>query len=77
MPKFEVAIYNQEVCDEIAKGENHSLYDNEWADLHFIEVSAENEEGAKSQLQNRYPTEVICEGYFVRCPNSLQLLINR
>tara|TARA_B110000438_G_scaffold267388_1_gene282203 strand:+ start:100 stop:324 length:225 start_codon:yes stop_codon:yes gene_type:complete len=57
MPKFEVAIYNQEVCDEIAKGDNHKLFDDEWAELHFIEVSAENEEGAKAQLQNRYPTD--------------------
>jgi len=57
MPKFEVAIYNQEVCDELAKGESHSLFDDEWAELHFIEVSAENEEGARAQLQNRYPTD--------------------
>ena len=57
MPKYEVAIYNQEVCDEIAKGENHKLYDEEWADLHFIDVSAPNEEGARAQLQSRYPAE--------------------
>jgi hypothetical protein len=57
MSKYEVAIYNQEVCDEIAKGEGHALYDDEWADLHFIEVFAENEEGAKAQLQSRYPKE--------------------
>ncbi len=62
MPRFEVAIFNQEVCDLLAKGDSHKLYDDEWAELHFIEVSAENEEQVRAQLLNRYPAN---EGFVI------------
>jgi len=55
MPKFEVAIYNQQVRDLVAEGDSHEYYDDEWADIHFLEVSAENEGLAQVQIDGRHP----------------------
>ena len=55
MPKFEVAIYNQQVRDKVAEGDSHEYYADEWADLHFIEISAESEDHVRSQVNGRHP----------------------
>ena len=62
MPKYEVAIFNKEVSELVAKGDSHKLYDDEWAELHFIEINAEDEAHVRSQLLNRYPEK---EGFVI------------
>ena len=64
MPKFEVAIYNQQVRDLVAEGDSHEYYDDEWADIHFLEVSAENEGLAQVQIDGRHPMKNMLEGCF-------------
>ena len=57
MLKFEVGIYNQQVREMVAEGDSHEHYDDEWGDLHFLEVFAENEDQARVQVHERHPTE--------------------
>jgi len=53
--KYEVAVYNHFVKSSVRDGEkNRTGLSDDWADVHYIEVSAENPEQAKARLQNRF-----------------------
>lgn len=62
MADFEVAIYNQEVRDRVAEGKRHRDLTDDWADVHYIEISADDETDARSQVARKYPAH---RGYVI------------
>jgi hypothetical protein len=52
--KFEVGLYNKDVRDALADGVKHKNLDDEWADIHWIEVAATDEQDAQRRVQRRY-----------------------
>ncbi len=55
MPKYEVAIFNQEVRDAIARKEQHARYNDDWGTTQYIEIAALNEEMARSKVSQQHP----------------------
>jgi len=57
LPKrYEVAIYNERVKQSVREGDpNKTGLSDDWADVRYIEVQAENPEMAKTRLYSRYP----------------------
>lgn len=62
MKKFEIGIYNKKVRELVKMGERHKNLADSWADLHYIEVSANDEAEARAKLDRRYPA---AEGYVI------------
>ena len=62
MPKYEVAIYNEEVRQMIKQGDKHGFLDDDWADIHYIEITASDEREARDKAQSKYPPE---QGYVI------------
>jgi hypothetical protein len=60
--KFEVAIFNQEVVDMMAKGLRHRHLKDEWAETQYFEITAVSPEAARRKLEARYPPE---NGYVI------------
>jgi hypothetical protein len=56
MPKFEVSVYNEEVRAANKMGDAHEQYEDSWADPHYIEVQAPNEEVARERIEKQYPS---------------------
>lgn len=52
---YEVAVYNQEVREAMKSGERHSFLKDDWADIHWIEVRAYNQEAARQKIESKYP----------------------
>lgn len=57
MTKYEVAIYNSEVRERVEAGERHRDLSDEWADMHYIIVDAEDEDDARAAIERKYPSE--------------------
>jgi len=57
VPRFEVAIFNQEVRDCVKMQDKHEGFEDEWADTHYIQISAENEESARDKINRQYPPD--------------------
>ena len=55
MAKFEVAVYNAEVRQKMEEGERHSRFNDDWADIHYIEIEADNEEQARAKIEVMHP----------------------
>ena len=53
--KFEVAVYNKEVRQLMKEGERHRHLTDDWADIHYLEVTAEDERGARAKIEAKYP----------------------
>lgn len=60
--KFEVAIYNQEVKDLVAKHHKHEFLNDVWAERNYIEIEAASMEEAKKTAKRRYPKN---QGYVI------------
>jgi hypothetical protein len=41
--KYEVAIFNKDVRQQVKIGEKHKDFTDDWADMHYIVVTAMNE----------------------------------
>lgn len=54
---YEVAMYNAEVRRLVYEGEHHKQYPDSWADTHYIEIEAEDEEKAAGKIKNKYPPD--------------------
>ena len=54
MPKFEVAIFNQRVRDLMKMGGRHRHLEDNWADIHYIEVDASTSKVAKRKILERH-----------------------
>ncbi len=48
MAKFEFAVYTAEVRKNVAEGEHHRRFTDDWADMNYIEIEADNEEQARA-----------------------------
>ena len=57
MGKFEAIVYNEEVRQKVKEGEHHEQFTDEWADFHYIEIDADNENQARVNVETRYPSE--------------------
>ena len=68
MPDFEIAVYNQDVRDRVRNGERHRDLADEWADVHYIEVTADDETHARRIIERRYPGR---RGYIVEAVTSI------
>lgn len=62
MPQFEIAVYNQEVRDRVRNGERHRDLLDEWADTHYIELTADNKSQAWAVANRKYPSN---RGYVI------------
>lgn len=60
--KFEVGVYNQEVRRLVEDCERHAELEDAWADMHYIEVTAESKQDAKAIIARRYPAH---QGYVI------------
>ena len=56
MAKFEVAVYNADVRQKVADGKRHSRFTDDWADMHYIEIEADNEELARAKIEAMHPS---------------------
>ncbi len=56
MAKFEVAVYNAEVRQKVADDERHRRFTDDWADMHYIEIEADNEEQARAKIEVMHPS---------------------
>lgn len=56
MALYEVAIYNELVKRAVENGE-HANYSDEWADVHYIEISARDEADARRKILTKYPKD--------------------
>ena len=57
-----VSIYNKVVRGLVKENKSHSFFDDQWADTHTQDVTAENEVEARTKMANRYPPE---EGFVI------------
>ena len=55
MAGIEVAVYNAEVRACVADQRRHRDLNDEWADIHYIEIEADSVEQARDKAQRRYP----------------------
>ncbi len=55
MPKFEVAVYNADVREAVKLGDRHKEFEDDWADTHYIDIQAENEDKARARAAVKYP----------------------
>lgn len=55
MPKYEIALFNQNVRDLVKQGEAHELYEDSWADTHYVDVVAPSEAMARAKIDKQYP----------------------
>ena len=62
MPEFEVAIYNEEVREKVRSGSWHRDLNDDWAEIHYIEVKAKDENDANQQILRKYPKN---QGYVI------------
>ena len=56
MAKFEFTVYNAEVRQKVVDGDRHKRFADDWADLHYIEIEADNEEQARAKIEVMHPS---------------------
>ncbi|NQU61965.1 MAG: hypothetical protein HQ512_12610 [Rhodospirillales bacterium] len=57
MAKYEVTVFNQEVREKVEAGERHRQFKDDWADFHYIEITALSEQEAREKAKSRYPSD--------------------
>lgn len=57
MALFEITIYNKEVRKIVETGEHHERFSDSWADFQYIEVRANNEDQARSWVEEMHPND--------------------
>ena len=57
MTKFEVGLYNANVRQLVKEGKRHRDLTDEWADIHYFDVEAEDAEAARQKVARKYPAE--------------------
>lgn len=62
MPKYEVAVYNEQVRQMLKQGDKHEFLDDDWADIHYLEFTASGEQEARAKAHSKYPPE---QGYVI------------
>ncbi len=57
MATFEIAVYNQAVREKIKLGERHRELKDEWADIHYVEIEAEDMASARRKAEGKFPQD--------------------
>jgi hypothetical protein len=57
MPVFEITVFNQAVRDKLKAGERHREFKDEWADPHYVEISAQDEPDVRRKAAAKFPAE--------------------
>lgn len=52
---FEVALYNKDVRSLVKDNQSHAFFDDQWADTHFHDVIAKDENEARQLIAERFP----------------------
>jgi hypothetical protein len=52
---YEIGIFNARVRKALAEGTRDADLSDEWADIHYFEILAADERGARSKIERRYP----------------------
>ncbi|MCC7016897.1 MAG: hypothetical protein IT564_06815 [Rhodospirillales bacterium] len=55
MATFEIAVYNQAVREKLKLGERHRELKDEWADIHYVEIEAEDMASARRKAEGKFP----------------------
>jgi hypothetical protein len=55
VPVFEIGVFNAEVRAALNEGEHHKHLKDEWADIHYFEIEAPDQQQAMQQMTRRYP----------------------
>ena len=53
--KFEVAVYNKDVRRLMKEGKRHRDLKDDWADMHYIDISAADVTSARAKITQKYP----------------------
>jgi hypothetical protein len=59
---YEVGVFNARVRKALAEGVRDVALSDDWADIHYFEILATDEQGARTKLGRRYPAE---NGYVI------------
>ena len=62
MPKYEVAVYNENVRQMLKQGDKHEFLDDDWANIHYLEITADGEQEARSKANSKFPSG---QGYVI------------
>jgi hypothetical protein len=62
MPKYEVAVYNEDVRQMIKQGDKHEFLSDDWANINYLEIRADSEQQARSKASSKYPPN---QGYVI------------
>jgi hypothetical protein len=57
MSTFEVAVYNQTVREKVKEGEHHRELKDDWADIHYVEIEADNAAAARRKAEGKFPSD--------------------
>lgn len=59
MPRhtFEIGVYNAKVRDAVEAGRHHTDLRDEWADIHYLEIEADDEAEVRMTAARRFPAE--------------------
>lgn len=52
---YEIGIFNADVRRLNEEGESHPEFEDSWADMHYIEVRARDDDNALAQIERRFP----------------------
>ena len=55
MPKFGIALHNEEVRIAVKSGNKHDCFEDAWADTHYIEVMATTEDMVLAKIGKQCP----------------------
>ena len=55
MPTFEIAVYNQSVREKLKLGERHRELKDDWADIHYVEIEADDIATARRKAEGKFP----------------------
>lgn len=62
MATFEIGVFNQGVRDALKQGKRHRDLTDDWADVHYLDVEADDATAARTKIARRYPAE---RGYVI------------
>ena len=62
MAVYEIALHNAQVREALSQGDRHKTFNDDWADTHYIEFTADSPDDAVAKCQRKYPSE---EGFVI------------
>ena len=57
MSTFEIAVFNQSVREKLKHGERHREFKDEWADMHYVEIKADDIAAAQRKAAAKFPRD--------------------